>query len=162
MGSGAAPLRALTRIGLRVAYPALRVLWSIARTKIHGVQCVIERDDEVLLVRHSYGDRRRWELPGGAIKRGEDALAAVLREVHEELGVDLDALRELGDVTIRVDGRAGTLTCFATEVDGLAPRIDDVELEELRWFERDALPAYRGEHVAEIVARAARESRGAR
>jgi 8-oxo-dGTP pyrophosphatase MutT (NUDIX family) len=155
MRSGAAPLRAAARVGLRLAYPPLRLFWFVARTKIHGVQCVIERDDEVLLVRHTYGDRRRWELPGGAIKRGEPARDAAVREVREELGVVLTDWRELGDVAVHVDGRGGVLTCFATVVDGLAARIDEVELEELRWFARDALPARRGENVSEIVARAA-------
>lgn len=147
--------RALARLGLRVAYPSLRAYWFVARTKIHGVQCVIAREDEVLLVRHTYGDRRRWELPGGAIKRGESARDAATREVREELGLALDDWRELGDVNIRLDGRSGTLSCFAARANGLAPRIDEVELEELRWFARDELPAHRGPHVARIVALAA-------
>jgi 8-oxo-dGTP pyrophosphatase MutT (NUDIX family) len=149
-------LRALARLGLRLAYPSLRLYWFLARTRIYGVQCVISRDEEVLLVRHSYGDRRRWELPGGAVKRNEQPREAAVREVREELGIELREWRSLGDVSVHVDRRSGTLCCFATRVDGLDPQIDEVEIEELGWFRRDALPARRGLHVATVVALAKR------
>ena len=149
-------LRALARVGLRLAYPALRVYWFVGRARVNGVQCVISRDEDVLLVRHSYGDRRRWELPGGAIKRNEQPLDAAVREVREELGIEVRDWRALGDVTVHVDGRHGTLRCFGTRVDAFDPQIDRVEIEELAWFHRDALPARRGLHVATVVALAGR------
>jgi 8-oxo-dGTP pyrophosphatase MutT (NUDIX family) len=149
-------LRALARLGLRLVYPSLRLYWLLAGRQIYGVQCVISRDEEVLLVRHTYGDRRRWELPGGAIKRNEQPRDAAVREVREELGIELRELRSLGDVSTHLDGRRGTLCCFATRVDGLDPQIDEVEIEELGWFRRDALPAHRGMHVATVVALAKR------
>ena len=152
-------LRALARLGLRVAYPSLRLYWFLAGTQIHGVQCVISRDEEVLLVRHTYGDRRRWELPGGAVKRNERPRDAAAREVREELGIEVREWRSLGEVNVHADGRRGTLCCFATRVDGLDPRIDEVEIEELAWFHRDALPAHRGLHVAMVVALAKRVAR---
>lgn len=149
-------LRTLARLGLRLGYPSLRVYWFLAGTRIHGVQCVISRDDQVLLVRHSYGDRRRWELPGGAVKRNEQPRDAAVREMREELGIEVRDWRAVGEVSIRVDRRQGTLCCFATSADGLEPQIDEVEIEELGWFHRDALPARRGRHVARVVALARR------
>ena len=41
----------------------------------------------MLLVRHTYGPRA-WDLPGGAIKRGEPPIDAARREMDEELGLD--------------------------------------------------------------------------
>ena len=51
---------------------------------------VLFRDaaDRVLLVKPSYKDG--WEIPGGYVEKDESPRAAALREVHEELGVDLD------------------------------------------------------------------------
>jgi 8-oxo-dGTP pyrophosphatase MutT (NUDIX family) len=108
--------------------------------------------DQVLLVRHSYGDRRRWELPGGAVKRRERPLDAAVREVREELGVELSEWRSLGDVPVRIDSRRGALCCFAARADGLELRPDEVEVIEARWFARDALPERRGRYVTEVIA----------
>jgi 8-oxo-dGTP diphosphatase len=58
-----------------------------------------DRDGRVLLLRRADDDDTypgRWELPGGGIDRGETEAQAAARELHEEVGlaVDADALRE--------------------------------------------------------------------
>ena len=52
----------------------LRAYRFVLHPRVRGVRCVLVHGDELLLVRHSYGDRR-WGLPGGLIKRSEDARA---------------------------------------------------------------------------------------
>jgi 8-oxo-dGTP pyrophosphatase MutT (NUDIX family) len=52
-----------------------------------------------LLTRRAAGLRahsRQWALPGGRVDQGEDVIAAALRELHEELGLALDAADVLG------------------------------------------------------------------
>jgi len=51
---------------------------------------VIIRDDEILLSRLAPRISRNplWTLPGGGLDHGEDPRAAVVREVHEETGLD--------------------------------------------------------------------------
>jgi 8-oxo-dGTP pyrophosphatase MutT (NUDIX family) len=52
-----------------------------------------------LLTRRAAGLRahsRQWALPGGRVDPGEDAVAAALRELHEELGLALSAADVLG------------------------------------------------------------------
>lgn len=46
---------------------------------------LVRRGDEVMLVR---SPRQGWELPGGQVEQGESVLAALLREVREETGVE--------------------------------------------------------------------------
>src|SRR3954463_5938324 len=72
--------------GYRLALLLLRASWVLARAKSSGLRCVTRPGDEILLVRHSYGDRR-WMLPGGRVRRGEDAAATARREMAQELGV---------------------------------------------------------------------------
>ena len=65
------------------------------------VAAVIERGDRRLLI----GQRRKddssplkWEFPGGKVREGEAAEAALARELREELGVTLTKSAEIGRV----------------------------------------------------------------
>lgn len=63
---------------------------------IHVVAAVIVREGRVLVCRRNRdrADGGLWEFPGGKVEPGERAVEALVREIHEELGVQ-----------IRVDGR---------------------------------------------------------
>jgi 8-oxo-dGTP pyrophosphatase MutT (NUDIX family) len=54
-----------------------------------SAHAVITNDaGQVLQIKQSYGDGR-WGLPGGGLEPGETIHAALRRECHEELGVDV-------------------------------------------------------------------------
>lgn len=46
---------------------------------------VLNPQNQILLVKHTY--QPHWYIPGGGIKKGESAKAAVLRELKEEVGL---------------------------------------------------------------------------
>jgi len=54
------------------------------------VGAVVKRDDEILLVRQSPGHSLagQWTIPWGRVDAGESPVAAVIREVREEAGVE--------------------------------------------------------------------------
>jgi 8-oxo-dGTP pyrophosphatase MutT (NUDIX family) len=56
------------------------------------VAAILVNDDRILFV-HRASNREwapnTWDVPGGHIEPGEDEIAAVRREVHEELSVDI-------------------------------------------------------------------------
>jgi len=39
-----------------------------------------------------------WSIPGGRVEAGEDAVGAVIREVCEETGLEVEVVREVGTV----------------------------------------------------------------
>lgn len=80
---------ALFRLGLRAAYLALRLFWAVVRPATHGVLVAIWHGGEVLLVRNSY--QPLLSMPGGYRRRGEDPVAAALRELREEIGLAVGA-----------------------------------------------------------------------
>jgi 8-oxo-dGTP diphosphatase len=139
----------------RVAYQAARVWWFLMRPKLRGVKCVITRRDEVLLVRHTYGDRRAWELPGGSIKRREGPLAAARRETLEEVGLTISDWIPLGDFFAEYEHRQDTLFCFHAVVDDASPVPDRVEIAEAAWFPWAAPPAETARFVPRILSMSA-------
>ena len=141
-------LRAVYRAG----YPLARWYWRRAQPEKTGVKCVITRDPEVLLVRHTYGPETRWELPGGGVKRREEPRAAARREAHEELGVDIEDWRPLGDMFERIVGKRDTLWCYTAPAGDREIVIDGTEIAEARWFRRDELPADVHGYVSRILA----------
>jgi 8-oxo-dGTP diphosphatase len=75
----------------RLPQPARMFLVRRATPSFHvGAICVVERaDGHILLVRQSYR-RDGWGFPGGLLRRGEEPADAARREVHEELGIDVE------------------------------------------------------------------------
>jgi 8-oxo-dGTP pyrophosphatase MutT (NUDIX family) len=141
-------LRATYRVGYRV----LHAYWRLAQPQKRGVKCVLTRGDEVLLVRHTYGPETRWELPGGGVKRSEEPRAAAHREAREELGVDIDDWRFLGDLFDRIDGKRDQLYCYRAELGDRRIETDAAEIAEARWFAHDDLPADVHRYVGRILA----------
>ena len=123
----------------RLAYALLRLYWFVFRPGVRGVRCVIERGGEVLLIRHTYGERR-WYFPGGAVKRGEEPEAAARREAEEEVGIRLPRLVRFGEFTSTDKHMRDHVYCFC----GVAPSADVKthrgEVREARWFAWDELP----------------------
>lgn len=134
------PRLAVLRRLYRVAY---RLLWIRGRLWPHrglGVKCILTHHGEVLLVRHTYGPRGVWQLPGGGTHRGEPPLRTAQREMREELGVeDLD-WHELARTDLHLEHTTVDLTCMHAEVEDPAVRPDPVEIEQARWFARADLP----------------------
>jgi ADP-ribose pyrophosphatase YjhB (NUDIX family) len=51
--------------------------------------------ETILLVKHTY--QESWDLPGGAVKKGETLEGGLRREGSEEIGAQLGSLALLGD-----------------------------------------------------------------
>jgi 8-oxo-dGTP pyrophosphatase MutT (NUDIX family) len=142
----------IQRLGYRLAYNGLRVYWWLFRPRSSGVKCVLTHQDDVLLVRHTYGPRG-WELPGGSRKRGEEAEVTATREMQEELGLLVDGWRPLGTIEVVIDHRHDSLYCFQAEVGSPALVIDPGELAAAEWFPKRSLPRPLGRYTKAILAR---------
>src|SRR5205809_7860218 len=59
-----------------------------------GVSAVILRPEGVLLQKRD--DNGLWGLPGGSVEPGESVTEAVVREVREETGLEVEPVRLIG------------------------------------------------------------------
>jgi 8-oxo-dGTP pyrophosphatase MutT (NUDIX family) len=133
---------ALLRLAYRVAYRALQVWSTVARPDARGVKCVVvDADGRALFVRHTYGRRANWELPGGGVHRRETPEQAVRREAREELGVDEAVWDPAGAADGHWYGKREQLSVFVAPWPGGAPRLDPVEIADAAWFSLAAPPS---------------------
>lgn len=125
-----------------------------------GVLGLLERDDEVLLIRKPGRPEDEWIFPGGGVEDGETAREAFLREMREELGLDPDDFDavEVSDATHRYplpddsdlphDGQAKRIvTAQVREDAAVEPNRDepgDPEVAAVRWVAREAVPGELG------------------
>lgn len=81
-----------------------------------------------------------WETPGGFVELAEHPEDAAVREVHEELGLDL-TLTGLVGVYVERSARGGHLLIhtYVGTVAGTL-RLDPTEVSECAWFAPDAVP----------------------
>ena len=142
----------IRRQGYRIAHRLLRSWWFIARPHTSGVKCVLTDGDRVLLVRHTYGNTE-WDLPGGGIHKGEEPVEAARREMEEELGVQLENPRPLGQISLRAYRARDRIHCFHAEIGPADLTIDEGELAAASWFARDEIPEEVGRYVFAVLGR---------
>lgn len=96
--------------------------------------------DEMLLARRGPGrdDAGLWEFPGGKLEAGEDARAAIVREIREELGIELFVKGVLLHTVYEAPARAIALTFLDCTVRAGAPTAR--EHAELRWVRPEDAP----------------------
>lgn len=104
------------------------------------------RDGRVLLARRSMRKRAlpgAWDLPGGVVEVSESPVEALVRELREELAVEVDAdsASLLCEVAIVPAGdpvrlRAWLVGAWRGDPVNAAPE----EHDDLRWFSADELP----------------------
>ncbi len=121
----------------KIAYHLAQIYYYIFRPITMGVKVMLVRDDEVLLVRHSY--QPGWFLPGGGVKRSETLVEAIHREAREELGATLHALEMVNIFSNNRERRSDHVVIFRSDDFTLSDK-QDIEIDEAKFFPTVALP----------------------
>ena len=104
------------------------------------VAALIYRGDRLLICqRRAEGSfPLKWEFPGGKVKRGEEYIGALRRELREELGIEMQSAREVF--------RHKHLYPNGTEVELIFFRVDDYReavvnrvFQQILWVEAQRL-----------------------
>jgi 8-oxo-dGTP pyrophosphatase MutT (NUDIX family) len=98
-----------------------------------GQKIILEREGMVLMCRHPQFEK--WDFPGGRLHTGESPLEGLVREVKEEIGVDITVHNPLYISLEPMTKPQRYYVLFAaTLVDSSAEFVLDAdEIAELRW-----------------------------
>jgi ADP-ribose pyrophosphatase YjhB (NUDIX family) len=123
-----------------------------------AVSAAIIRHDRVLIVRRGRPPAQDvFTLPGGAVEVGESIVDAVIREVQEETGFEIEPVDLAGyrEVILRDDDgeveRHFVVLCFAAQLLAGDP-VPNEEIAEMRWVrQRDLYGLRTTEGLDEII-----------
>jgi 8-oxo-dGTP diphosphatase len=128
-----------------------------------GVGALIFRDDRILLVRRANPPLEgEWSIPGGLVETGETTKQAIIREVREETGLEVEPVklvevfeRILRDQHARVEYHFVLIDHLCRIVSGETHADSDVS--EVRWAGLEELESLGVAHeTCAVIRKAAR------
>lgn len=134
---------------LKVFKEIIKLAWaktpSVLRQKIvrstqkkftfSAAAIVLNKKDEVLLLKHTLRPHYNWGIPGGFIEHGEQPDEALRRELREEIGIEVEVLEML---QVRTINRHVEII-FRAKTNGKA-EVKSFEISDVGWFHADNLP----------------------
>ncbi|MEV4097015.1 NUDIX hydrolase [Streptosporangium saharense] len=97
---------------------------------------VIVEDGRVLLIRRAAPEGSLlWQLPAGQVEFGETGEQAAVRETREEVGLDVEAIKVLGERIHPATGRHMVYVA-CNILSGTAHAADTNEVDAVEWCDR--------------------------
>ena len=128
----------LLKVLYRIHHPVTRGLQYLLGYPTLGVRGMVMQNNKVLLVKHSYTPG--WHFPGGGVDRNETPLAAVKRELFEEVGITCTRDPQLFSIyhyTI-LGANDYPIVYVVKEFEMTATTC--LEIAEIKWFDINELP----------------------
>ena len=106
-----------------------------------AVGIIRDEDNRILVAQRSKGAylEGKWEFPGGKLEHGESSRDAVIRELYEEVGVQVSAVSYLTQIVHDYDDFQVCLDIWI--VDKYEGVVRGCEGQLIAWHARDAIEA---------------------
>ena len=110
--------------------------------KKDSVKAIIKcPDGKILILRrqNDEGGGGQWDVPGGAIEKGENEIDALKREVFEETGLYIDYIKKVRNETLKIPevGVNLVMHIYTATTEGI-----DVKLKPATWSGSDGKPEH--------------------
>ena len=107
------------------------------------VAALIVRDEKILICQRTRHQPMplQWEFPGGKVEPGEEAVAALIRELREELGIEAEIGREVARIShIYKNGNALDLGFYLVEK--YSNELENRIFRDIRWVRSEELTEF--------------------
>src|SRR5438046_3065874 len=103
--------------------------------------CIInDGQDRILLLHRNTEDWQHWEVPGGKVETGETIEQTAVREVKEELGVDVRIIKLLAQAEFPEKDYRLHYSWFQAQAVTGQPTVQERQVfDDLRYFSVDEL-----------------------
>jgi 8-oxo-dGTP diphosphatase len=140
--------------------PARVRRWSMrathARFTVTAGAVIFNDAGQVLLLKHRFRAGSGWGLPGGFLEAGEQPLAALKRELREEIGIEVESAEVFAARSFKKPRQVEVIfLCRANSHVKPQTMPQNIEVERAEWFAVDSLPDGLPHDQRRIVERAA-------
>ena len=105
---------------------------------LNVVAAIIHKDNKILATKRGYGEFiNQWEFPGGKIEENETKEEALIREIKEELNVDIEITNFALDLEYQYPNFYLKMSCFDCIIKSGTPKL--LEHNDARWLSKDEL-----------------------
>lgn len=103
-----------------------------------GVRALVIKDQEVLLITHTYVPN--WYAIGGGIEKGETALESIKRELLEEVGISLTKEPFLAGIYHNTISKPDDYVVLYIVKDFTQAKVHSSEIKKTKWFPLNNIP----------------------
>lgn len=106
--------------------------------QIKVVAAIIKNEDKILATKRGYGEFiNMWEFPGGKIEPGETKKQALVREIKEELNVEINVDKFALDIEYQYPNFYLFMSCFMCSIK--EGSIELLEHNDGKWITKEEL-----------------------
>ena len=105
---------------------------------LNVVAAIIHKDNKILATKRGYGEFiNQWEFPGGKIEENETKEEALIREIKEELNVEIEITNFALDLEYQYPTFYLKMSCYDCTIKSGTPKL--LEHNDARWLSKDEL-----------------------
>lgn len=105
---------------------------------LNVVAAIIHKDNKILATKRGYGEFiNQWEFPGGKIEENETKEEALIREIKEELNVEIEITNFALDLEYQYPTFYLKMSCYDCTIKKGTPKL--LEHNDARWLSKDEL-----------------------
>lgn len=106
--------------------------------QIKVVAAIIQRENKILATKRGYGEFiNMWEFPGGKIESGETKKQALVREIKEELNIEINVDKFALDIEYQYPNFYLFMSCFMCSIK--EGSIELLEHNDGKWITKEEL-----------------------
>lgn len=106
--------------------------------EIKVVAAIIQKENKILATKRGYGEFiNMWEFPGGKIESGETKEQALVREIKEELNIEINVDKFAIDVEYQYPNFYLFMSCFMCSIK--EGSIELLEHNDGKWITKEEL-----------------------